>query len=185
MTYLELLSSAINNAMRGMLPEQSVNVDAIAIADTLFPVVSQEVCIAAAVNPRKRSLLRRQKTVTIAAGSAILTDDVLTQYIADAVLYKSTNLSLKYAYRDYPDFVRAYDRRLGYFTIQGEATLLVRDPNQLFPMTAAGARLLTIPCTVLKPATADTEVDAPDEIQSDLIEALSEALRGQLIEEAA
>lgn len=181
MLYKDLLYSAINNALRGVPPEQSAAIDAIGIADTLFPVVSQSVCEAAATNEYKRSLLRREKSITLTAGQATLTDDVLTHYIADATLIDPVGLSKKYAWRDYPDFVRRGDKRLGVFSLQG-TSILVIEPNANFtvPLTASGARTLTVPCVVVKPATASTDIDCPEEILSDLDEALSEALRGQL-----
>ena len=169
--------------MRGTLPEQSVAQDARGIADTLFPLISQTVSETAAANEYKRSFLRREKSITLAAGEATLTDDVLTRYVADAVLIDPAVLTKHYAWRDYPDFVRRGDTRLGVFTIQGGMTLSVIEPNAAYtdPLTATGARTLFIPCQVVKPATATTDVDAPDVIISDLIEALAEALRGQLV----
>lgn len=185
MIYTDLLLSAVNNALHGVLPEQSAAVDAIGIADTLFPVVSQAVSEAAAADEFKRSLLRREKSVTLVAGLATLTSDVLTRYMADATLLDPATLTKKYTWRDYSHFVRTSDRRLGEFTCNG-TTLMVRDPNQSFavPLTASGARTLIIPCVVVKPATATTAIDCPDEILSDLDEALSEALRGAIIKEA-
>ena len=183
MTYRELIYAAVNDALRNLDPPVSPNVDAEGIAETLFPVVSQEVSEAAAASPYKRSLLRRTKSVTLVAGEATLTDDVLTGYFNDAVLLKTDNLNFHYTYRDYPEFIRRNDTRLGYFTRNG-VTLMVRDPAQAFtqPLTATGARALVTPCVVVKPATADTDIDAPDEILSDLQDALSEALRGHLIQ---
>lgn len=182
MTYLELLHSAMSNAQKGMTAEQSAIVnDSLSIADTLFPVVSQSVCEAAAANEYKRSLLRRSKSITLAAGQATLTDDVLTHYIADATLIDPAVLTKHYAWRPYPDFIRRGDRRLGIFSLQG-STIQVIEPNVGFtvPLTATGARTLTVPCVVVKPATATTDVDAPDEVLSDLDEALAEALRGTI-----
>ena len=183
-TYQNLLLSAINNALRGIEANLSPAIDAIGIADTLFPIVSQAVSEAAAADPYKRSLLRRVKTVTLVAGQATLTDDVLTKFFSDATLL-GTSLSSHYAYRDYPDFVRKGDTRLGYFTRNG-TTLMVRDVGQSFtvPLTATGARTLVVPSVVVKPALSSDNVDCPDEIASDLDEALANALRGALIKEA-
>ena len=182
MRYQDLLLSAVNNALRGMLPEQSAAIDAVGIADTLFPVVSQAVSETAATNEYKRSLLRREKSVTLSAGQATLTGDVLTHYIADATLIDPAFLTKHYAWRDYPDFIRRGDRRLGVFSLQG-TTLLVIEPNANFtvPLTASGARTLTVPCIVIKPATGTDDIDCPDEILSDLDEALSNALRGEIV----
>lgn len=186
MIYSALLYSSVNNAMRGMSPEQSAAIDAIGIADTLFPVVSQAVCEAAAADEYRRSLVLRTKTVTLVAGTATLTSDVLTHYIADATLLDLSNLTKHYAWRDYPDFVRRGDRRLGIFTLKSGTTLQVIDPSKPFssPLTTTGDRELNIPCVVVKPASASTAIDCTDEILSDLDEALSNALRGQIVKEA-
>lgn len=186
MRYQDLLLSAINNAMRGVLPEQSAAIDAIGIADTLFPTVSQGVCEAAAADPARRDLVRRQKSITLVAGSATLTSDVLVHYIQDSVLLDTANLSKRYAWRDYPDFVKRGDKRLGIYTVVAGHTLQVIDPNQSFtvPLTASGARVLVIPTVVEKPALATDEVDCNEEVLSDLQEALAEALRGAIIKQA-
>lgn len=181
MRYLDLLNSAISNAQRGLTPEQAANVDdVLAIADTLFPVVSQAVCEAVASNEYRRSLVLKQKSITLAAGIATLSDDVLTHFIPDAVLIDPTALTKKYAWRPYPDFVRRGDLRLGVFSMRGGSTLVVCDPNVAFAatLTTTGARTLTVPCAVEKPATFSTAIDCPDELLTDLDEGLSNALRG-------
>lgn len=180
-TYRALIYAAVNNAMAGVLPEQSPAKDAESIAETLFPAVSQAVCERAATNEYLRSLLRREKSLTLVAGEDTLDDDVLTHYIADATLINPSNLNTKYAWRDYPDFVRRGDKRLGVFSLQG-TTLMVIEPNTNFtvPLTATGPRMLTVPCVVVKPDDPDDDVDGPEEIISDLMEGLSEALKGQI-----
>lgn len=186
MRYQDLLLSAVNNATRGMLPEQSAAIDAIGLADTLFPTVSQGVCEAAAADPARRDLVRRQKSITLVAGEATLSSDVLVHYIADSVLLDPATLSKRYAWRDYPDFVKRGDKRLGIYTVIGGHTLQVIDPGAAFtvPLTTSGTRTLVIPSVVEKPAAATDEVDCTDEILSDLQEALAEALRGAIIKEA-
>ena len=180
-SYRALIYSAVSNATRGMVPETSPAVDAESIAESLFPLVSQSVCEAAAADPAKRSQLRRLKALTLVAGEATLSDDVLTKYFSDATLL-GTSLSQKYAFRDYPDFVRKGDLRLGCFTRNG-TTIMVRDPGQQFavPLTATGTRTLIVPCVVVKPTLPDDALNAPDEITSDLIEALGDALKGALV----
>lgn len=182
MRYQDLLLSAVNNASRGMNPAQSVAIDAIGLADTLFPTVAEAVSEAAAADEYRRSLLTRTKTVSLTAGSATLTADVLTRFMPDAIFFDPAALSKKYTWRPYQDFVRKSDARLGVFSLQGTTTLVVREPNQPFvvPLTATGARTLVIPCSVVKPTLATDEIDCPDEILGDLDEALTEVLRGQL-----
>jgi len=186
MLYSDLLYSAVNNALRGMIPEQSVALDAIGIADSLFPVVSQAVSEAIAADENRRQLLLRQKTLTFTAGVATIPDDVLQNYIFDSTLLNTSNLAYHYAYRDYPDFVRRGDRRLGVYAIRGQDTLVLCDPNVPFtsPLTASGTRVLNTPCVVVKPATATTDIDCPAQVLSDLDEALSNAIRGAIIKEA-
>lgn len=170
-----------------MDPAQSVAIDAVGLADTLFPVVSQAVSEAAAADEYKRSLLTRTKTVTLAAGSATLTADVLTHFMPDAIFFDPATLSKKYTWRPYQDFVRKSDVRLGVFSLQGGTTLVVREPNQQFvvPLTATGDRTLVIPCVVVKPTLATDDVDCAPEILSDIDEALSEVLRGQITSKIA
>lgn len=187
MTYEALLRSALSNATRGLTAEQAaLIVDGLSVADTLFPIVAQAVSEAAAADEFRRSLLSRQKSITLVSGLATLDSDVLLNFVVtDATLFDPAGLGKKYAGRPYQQFVRHSDPRLGTFTING-TTLMVREPNQQFavPLTATGARTLVTPCVVQKPATAATAIDAPDEIISDLDEALSESLRGQIIKMA-
>lgn len=182
MTFGELIYSSVMNAMRGMQPSASPNLDAMMVAQTLFPEVAQSVSEGIAANEYRRSLLRREKSITLVAGQATLTDDVLTHYIADSTLVDPANLSKKYAWRDWPQFIRSSDRRLGKYTLRGGDTLQVVEPNSSFsiPLTATGTRTLVTPCVIIRPATENDDIDAPDEAISDLQEALSEALRGQL-----
>jgi len=173
--------------MRGIPPAIAASSNAELIAQTLFPEVAQSVSETAAANEYKRSLLRREKALTLVAGTATLTDDVLTHYIADAVLLDPATPSRRYAWRDYPDFVRRGDRRIGIFTLKGGDTFQVIDPNVGFtvPLTTAGARTLVVPCVVVAPAAYTDDVDCPDELISDLVDALSEALRGAMPKAAA
>lgn len=184
-SYTNLIYTAVNNALHGVPPEVSAAIDAVGIADTIFNEVAQSVSETAAADEYKRSLLTRTKSITLSSGLATLTDDVLTKFMPDAVLYdptSATTLMKKYAWRLYPDFVRRGDKRLGVFSLQGGSTLVVIEPNANFtvPLTASGTRTLVIPCAVVKPAAATDDVDCPEEVISDLTEALSETLRGQI-----
>ena len=185
-TYQQLIYSAVTNALRGMEPNASPNLDAEMIAESLFAEVAQAVSEAAAADEYRRSLLRRSKALALVAGSATLTDDVLTKFIADATLFDPAALSKHYTWRDYPDFVRRSDSRLGVFTLSDGVMLLVREPGQQFvvPLTATGVRTLVTPCVVVRPTLATDPVDAPDEIISDIIEALGDTLRGTLAKQA-
>jgi len=182
MTYNDFIIQSVMNSIRGTQPSASPNLDAQIFAETLFPIASQSISELAAQDPYKRSLLRREKTITLTAGEGVIPDDVLTVYFNDATLLNSANLNARYAYRDYPDFVRRGDRRLGVFTRNG-TTLMVIDPNAPFsiPLTATGNRTLVVPCVVVRPALATDELDCPPEMLSDLSAALTNALNGMHI----
>src|SRR5258705_13504197 len=111
---------------------------------------------------------------------------VLTYYSPAAFLTARRIKKKLYAYRQYPDFIRRGDRRLGIFTLRGSGVLQVIEPNAGFtvPLVATGARTLTVACVIDKPALATDQIDCVDEILTDLDEALSEALRGQIVKEA-
>ncbi len=182
MRYQDFLLSAVNNTLRGTVALQNPSIDAVGIADTLFPVVSQAVCEAIAADEYRRPLLLRQQTLVFAAGIAAIPTDVLQNYLWDSTLIDAAVLTRHYAYRDYPDFVRRGDQRLGVYSIRGEDTLVLCDPQVAFtvPLTSSGTRILNTPSVVEKPALATDQIDCPLQVISDLDEALSTALRAQL-----
>lgn len=173
--------------MRGLEPNVSPNLDATLIAQALVPDVFQAVGEAAALDERKRSLLRRNKTVSMTAGVGTLTDDVLTAYMEDATFFDPADLSKSYSWiREYYDFVNYADARLGYFNVRDGVTLLQREPGEDFATTLSftGNMTLSIPCVPEVPASQDVAVDVVPEIASDIVEALAAALRGQLVKAA-
>ncbi len=189
MRYQDLLLASVNNAMRGVLPDQSPAIDAIGLADTLFPEVSQAVCESIAADDERRQLLLRQKTLTFVAGEAVLTSDILQDYLWDSVLVdatSSTTLRKKYTFRPYPQFIQPRDLRVGIYAVRGQDTIVLCDPAVAFasPLTTTGTRLLNTPAVVEKPTLSTDEVVCPSQVISDLTEALSNALRGTLTKQA-
>jgi hypothetical protein len=164
-------------------------VDQLGVADTLFNEVSQSVCQNIADNDERRQLLLRQKTLVFTAGEATLTSDVLQDYLWDSVLVdatSSTTLRKKYTFRPYPQFIQPRDNRVGVYAVRGADTMVLCDPNVSFasPLTSSGTRLLNTPCVIEKPAASTDDVVCPFQVESDLIEALSNALRGTLSRQA-
>ena len=178
-SYQQLVDNAIDMAAHGQPDSVLQNLEA--VAESNISQIFQSVGEAAANNENKRSLLRRVKTVTLVAGEDTLTDDVLTAYFSDATLVHNADLSKKYAYRDYQYFISAPKSQIGLFTRNG-TTLMVREPNQAYvvPLTATGARSLAVECIPVRPTLATDIVDVPDEIGSDLVEALAQVLKGAL-----
>ncbi len=185
MTFQELIYTSLTNAMRGMPPNVAASSNAEMIAQTLFPEVSQSVCESIAADDERRQLLLRQKTLTFAAGEAVLTSDVLQDYLWDSVLVdatSSTTLRKKYTFRPYPQFIQPRDLRVGVYAVRGQDTVVLCDPAVPFasPLTTTGTRLLTTPAVVEIPSNPADDLDCPSQVLSDLTEALSNALRGQM-----
>ncbi len=180
------------NAARGMSPEQDISA-LLPVAESLWPSISQKVGELAAGSERKRSLLRRTKTLTVSNGEATISDDVLTAYLEDSTLYDPADLTKTYAWvRNWNDFINpslAHQPYVnyGYYSVSGGVTFAQREPGELYDPSAGftGNMTLNIPCVPVKPATQTTAVDVPDEILNDIYEIGSEMLRGLLLTQAA
>ncbi len=179
------------NAARGMSPEQDINA-LLPVAESLWPTISQKVAELAASSERKRSLLKRTKTLTVSNGTATLSDDVLTAYLEDSTLYDPSDLTKTYGWiRNWNDFINtglsdAPFVNYGRYSVSGGVTFGQIEPGETFDPSNgfSGAMTLNIPCVVVKPATQTTAVDCPDEILNDIYEIGSEMLRGMLLTQA-
>ncbi len=180
------------NAARGMSPEQDISA-LLPVAESLWPSISQKVGELAAGSERKRSLLKRTKTLTVANGSATISDDVLTAYLEDSTLYDPADLTKTYSWvRNWNDFINPSlanqpFSNYGYYSVSGGVTFGQREPGEAYDPSSGftGSMTLNIPCVPVKPATQTTAVDVPDEILNDIYEIGSEMLRGLLLTQAA
>ncbi len=180
------------NAARGMSPEQDINA-LLPIAESLWPSISQKVGELAAGSERKRSLLKRTKTLAVSNGAATISDDVLTAYLEDSTLYDPADLSKTYSWvRNWNDFINPGlanqpFSNYGYYSVSGGVTFGQREPGELYDPSSGftGNMTLNIPCVPVKPATQTTAVNVPDEILNDIYEIGSEMLRGLLLTQAA
>lgn len=191
-TFAEVVYQICWNAARGMSPEQDISA-LLPVAESLWPSISQKVGELAAGSERKRSLLKRTKTLAVVNGSATITSDVLTAYLEDSTLYDPADLTKTYAWvRNWNDFINPSLANqpyvnYGYYSVSGGVTFAQREPGELYDPSAgfSGNMTLNIPCVVVKPATQTTAVDCPDEILNDIYEIGSEMLRGLLLTQAA
>jgi len=191
-TLAEVVYTICWNATRGMSPEQDISA-LLPVAESLLPTVFQKVGELAASNERKRSLLKRTKTLTLSNGTATLSDDVLTAYLEDSTLYDPADTTKTYGWvRNWIDFIapglaNQPFSNYGYYSVSGGVTFAQREPGELFDPSAgfSGSMTLNIPCLPVKPATQTTALDVPDEVLNDIYEIGSEMLRGMLLTQAS
>jgi hypothetical protein len=191
MTYLEFIHRSVEQAQRGIDPNRSKLMDAEGIAQIMAPQVFAEIGSRAARDEKLRSILTSPFTVAFVNGLATLGDTVLTAYLCESTLIDVADVTKRYSFiQNWGDFVRprsAIDQRFGWFAMQGGTQVAVLEPNASYAVGTGvtGNRNLTAPRIPGVPATAATELDAPSEIEDDLINALAEMVRGKLIQEAA
>ncbi len=190
-TFQESIYTICWNATRGMSPEQDISA-LLPIAESLWPSISQKVGELAAGSERKRSLLKRTKTLSVGNGTATISSDVLTAYLEDSTLYDPADLTKTYSWvRNWNDFVnpslanQPYSN-YGYYSVSGGVTFAQREPGELYDPSSGftGNMTLNIPCTPVKPASQTTALDVPDEVLNDIYEIGSEMLRGLLLTQA-
>lgn len=185
LTLQQLVDEAIFQAKRTLNPTVVVtNLDP--IAKSLLAQVFQQVGIDCAKDERKRSLLRREKTLTFANGVETVSADVLTQYKEDSLLYDPADATAEYSLcREWFDFVRSDDRLIGRYSFNGDTIGILEAGEVYDPADGTdGDRTLVIPCVPGIPALATDPVDVVDEVASDLVSALVESLKGAIVREA-
>lgn len=192
MTYQEFINQSCWQALRGLPNASHFDLDTLfPIAESLVPSVFQQVGEDAAGDERKRSLLRRNKTVSVSNGSATLDDDVLTAYLEDSTYFDSDDLTKMYSWvRNFSDFIDSSladppFSNYGYFTARNGAVLNQREAGELYDPTLGftGSMTLNIPCVPTRPATASTALDVPDEVLNDLLDVMSAALKGEIMKQ--
>jgi hypothetical protein len=182
-TLQQLIDESILQAKRGLDP--NVSIDPL-VAESLLPTVFQQVGIDCAKDERKRSLLRREKTITFSNGTGTVSSDVLTQYKTGSLLYDPDDLDIEYSLcREWLDFIRSTDNRDGRYSFNGD-TIGILEPGEVYDPTSGTSadRMLVIPCAPEIPASAATAIDIVDEIASDLIAGLAESLKGAIVKQA-
>lgn len=192
-TWTELIYATMSQAQRGTQQAQWDNIDTQGIAEVLMQSVFQQVGEAAAGDERKRSLLKKDVTLTFTNGSATVPDYVLTAYMEDATFTDNSDLTKTYSWvREFSDFINPSLRNapfsnLGYFNVTNRTTVRQTEPGVAYDPTTGltGSRHLNIPCVPFRPAAADDVIDVPDEVINDILDVASEALRGQVMKIAA
>lgn len=178
--YKDLIFTSCEAALVGVDPKAAAGIDCESIAESLIPEVFQVVGEAVAEDENKRSLLQREKTIAMVAGVGTIPDDVLIKCLDSAVFYNPANLLQSYSWATYDQFRRERETRLGWFTNSSGVTLLVRQPLEVFSttLTFTGNARLLVSCKPVRPATADDPIDIPAQVEPDLLQTLTAALKG-------
>lgn len=189
MTYAELITRMVFQAQRGGPVAEHANLDTVAIAEAMVPAIFDEVGRVAAGDYRKRSLLRRNKALTVVNGAAVIPDDMMAEYLCDATLIDPADLTKRYAWvQEFRDFIDdGLDPRLGYFHSPVEMTFSQREPQTPYTIGSGftGTMTINIPCVPVIPAlSTDPVIVAPD-IATDIINLGAEMLRSAFAKAAA
>lgn len=186
MIYQAFIEMALSQACAGIDPLATPISDTGWIGEDFVSTIFQQVGRQCAADERKRSLLRKLKTVTFANGVATLTSDVLTEYKEDSTLYDAADSTKEYSLvREWGDFIQP---RAGWMLWQGNycmngVIITVVEPSESYIAGSglSGGRVLGIPCVPVVPAAATDAIDAVEEITDDLLTALATALKGEIV----
>lgn len=185
LTYQSLIEAALSQACAGTDPLASPISDTAWIAEDFVSSIFQQVGVECAKDERKRSLLRKSKTVSFVSGAATLTSDVLTEYKEDSTLLDASDLTKEYSLiREWGDFVQPRSGWMlwqGSYSMNGVSISIVEPTANYDPAAGISAdRTLIIPCVPVIPASASDPVVVIGEIENELIEKLAIALRGAI-----
>ncbi len=153
-----------------------------AVFDACFFQVNSQVSEVFASKDTHRELLRAPKTLTFIAGEADVPTDVLKKYIEDGTFEVTGSPTPHYSYLSYPDYIRTFDKRLGYWSNVGE-TFKAKKPITGAVLT--GVALSTFICSPAVPTSETAEFVAPSDFLPEFIDAATQFIQGQMLEMAA
>lgn len=159
-----------------------------AVIDAAFPQINSQVAQAYAGSEDKRELLRQTQTVAFVVGIGTLPNNVLKAFLDDAVLTITVAIgqpAQKYAYKQWPDYLRGGDNRLGYWSTQGDAIDVTRPASAGTTLYTGNGDFSAI-CSPDIPMLESDEYVTPADFVPDLIDAfISWILSQSTISQAA
>lgn len=152
--------------------------------------VFQDVGIALAASRDTRHLLRVSQIVAFVNGTVALPAGVLTQYANEGSLQDTTDnttINKRYSFEPkWAEFVRQWDQRLGYWTIQGYSIFVIEPNTSYDPNTGLSVSLmLTSPTIPQVPVTPGAVLSYPDEVVTRLVIGTANAIVGEAQAKAA
>lgn len=130
----------------------------------------------------ERDLLRASHSLTFVAGSAAIPTEVLKKFIEDGTFVVPSAPTAVYGYLKYPQFLRGCDPRLGAWSFIGESIVAIKPQTGAVLTSPATFTAITSPSI---PTDEDAEFDAPTDYVSDLIDAMTQYILGEIAELAA
>lgn len=176
MTLKELIQRAVEIANQGLTEAAATE----AAAEAHLPAVFHAVGVKAAANERLRTTLRRTKSLVFVSGAVSLPSDVLTAYITEGNLLDPIDKTKLYSLAPWDQLTTGtLDQRLGHFAIEGESTMHVVEPGNVYDPALGPdlSLLLTVPCIPAIPALITGSIAVIDEVADDLTSTLAVALR--------
>lgn len=186
MTYLEYIATSCEMALRGQDPNVSPLLDIEMVAESLVPTIFQQVALSYVGNPQAESLLRRTHTISMSGGTGTLPDEALSSCKYGASIADPDDVTVAQTQTLVPfwtDFIQPRNNlqlQLNYWTIKGDSALYYLAPQEEYPGSFASDLELTIASVPEIPATSGATLDVPSEVLSDLQDALSKALMGEM-----
>lgn len=183
LTYKELIVRAVADASAGLDTNKSPLVDLSMLAESQAPIVFQKVANAAASDPRTLRQLMRTYSLSVTSGLVTLAATVLTSYMNSSTLEDPANPTFEISFvRQWSDFRRTLDNRLGYYTVRDVAAtgpqLAYIEPSAADnTLTYTGTLSLTAPSAPAIPTLETDVIQMPPELEDDILLALTNAVR--------
>lgn len=152
-------------------------------AESLLPIVFQQVALKYAATEEGRSLLRRTHTVVMSSGTGSLPDEALTACKFGASIADDSDVTVAQTQTLVPfwqDFIQPRDNiqlQLNWWIVKGDRSVYLLQPSEEYPGSFSGDLEVTIASVPAIPASAGTAIDADDEVISDILQALAAAIK--------
>lgn len=159
------------------------------ISESLAPFVIYEVCRRYASDPKRRPLTLATHTLSVTDGVATLPAQVLTEYLEFGVMAEVADptFTKRWRYVSWLDFTRPLEDALGYFSVNTDmgssvdSFIYITEPDTSYMPGSGftGVVTLTTPTAVTVPTDANNDLQAPQELQQDIVLGLARALKGK------
>lgn len=177
------IQKSVEIANRGLDPNSSPMLDAEGMAEPMAANVMADLAEEYVADGRSALLPRQAVSLTFVNGVATIPDEVIEGLLDTSVLADPADNTKEYSYiSEWGDFIRVYDRRIGYYTVPSFGSMRLIQVGTVYnPITGPAAALsLTTPCYWTIPLDPDADMAVPSEIETDLIAKLAAALAGTI-----
>lgn len=184
MNLTELIQRSTEIANRGQGVTDAAVQDVEALAEPLVPQMFRALAYDYVADGKTDLLAMKSSTLAFVNGSAPVSEDVLHACLDLSYIVDTADPRKLYSYVHwFPDFVRVFDRRIGYYCVQVPGTMQILEPNSSYSASSGftGSRVLTTPSVWDLPTDATTDIDARDEVTTDMVMKLAEMIEETLV----